>query len=318
MLFRSGGGHWCGGMAILYPERVIAAWLRSGVPLVEPTSSKGNIQNYSINAGVLAVPIMLNLGTKEGVSVKDDRFSGVWPANQEFFNALRSQGGLIGISIDPLTSHECGNQRYLAVPWLDECLSKRLPDQTGQALRAIKSEEAWLTSADGSGTKIEPNINHASDATSWAWLPSERIAKLWVQYSKDSLVLDETPPPEPTQVLLDGEQLNWECQADVESGLAYFVVEKDGKEIARVPEKGNNPFGRPVFQGLQYSDTPPMPLVVMSYRIAPTDSSGQQTDSKTKEAVDPKGNDGKDAGRYTVHAVNTAGQVSKKTRAVVR
>ena len=70
----SGGGHWCGGMAILYPERVIAAWLRSGVPLVEPTSSKGNIQNYSINAGVLAVPIMLNLGTKEGVSVKDDRF----------------------------------------------------------------------------------------------------------------------------------------------------------------------------------------------------------------------------------------------------
>ena len=27
----SGGGHWCGGMAILYPERVIAAWLRSEI-----------------------------------------------------------------------------------------------------------------------------------------------------------------------------------------------------------------------------------------------------------------------------------------------
>lgn len=29
----SGGGHWCGGMVMLFPERVAAAWLRSGVPL---------------------------------------------------------------------------------------------------------------------------------------------------------------------------------------------------------------------------------------------------------------------------------------------
>ncbi|MEO1526092.1 MAG: hypothetical protein AAFX06_11695, partial [Planctomycetota bacterium] len=29
----SGGGHWCGGMVMLHPERVAAAWLRSGVPL---------------------------------------------------------------------------------------------------------------------------------------------------------------------------------------------------------------------------------------------------------------------------------------------
>ena len=31
----SGGGHWAGGMVLLHPERVAAAWLRSGVPLLE-------------------------------------------------------------------------------------------------------------------------------------------------------------------------------------------------------------------------------------------------------------------------------------------
>ena len=30
----SGGGHWAGGMVLLHPERVAAAWLRSGVPLL--------------------------------------------------------------------------------------------------------------------------------------------------------------------------------------------------------------------------------------------------------------------------------------------
>ena len=31
----SGGGHWAGGMTLLHPDRVAAAWLRSGVPLFE-------------------------------------------------------------------------------------------------------------------------------------------------------------------------------------------------------------------------------------------------------------------------------------------
>ena len=70
---------------------------------------------------------MCNLGTKEGVTVKDGRFAGVWPANEAFFNEMRGKGGLIGVAVDPLTAHECGNQRYLAIPWLDACLTARLP-----------------------------------------------------------------------------------------------------------------------------------------------------------------------------------------------
>ena len=74
-----------------------------------------------------------------------------------------------------------------------------------------------------------------------------------------------TPPPAPTNLRLKGNELSWEAEADLESGLASFIIERDGKFLAKVPEPGKNPFGRPIFQGLQYSDTPPQPLAPMRY-----------------------------------------------------
>ena len=40
----SGGGHWAGGMVLLHPERVAAAWLRSGVPLLKPNPAAAHDQ----------------------------------------------------------------------------------------------------------------------------------------------------------------------------------------------------------------------------------------------------------------------------------
>ena len=40
----SGGGHWAGGMVLLHPERVAAAWLRSGVPLLQPNPERATIK----------------------------------------------------------------------------------------------------------------------------------------------------------------------------------------------------------------------------------------------------------------------------------
>ena len=59
----SGGGHWCGGMALMYPDRVAAAWLRSGVPRVEPLGAQGNIASHPFPQAALRVPIMCNVGT---------------------------------------------------------------------------------------------------------------------------------------------------------------------------------------------------------------------------------------------------------------
>ena len=43
----SGGGHWAGGMTLLHPDRVAAAWLRSGVPQV--TTNGGKLAVYEIS-----------------------------------------------------------------------------------------------------------------------------------------------------------------------------------------------------------------------------------------------------------------------------
>ena len=112
-----------------------------------------------------------------------------------------------------------------------------------------------------------------------------------MQYVKDTAVTDTTPPPAPTNVRLSGNQLSWEAEADLESGLAGFIVERDGQFLANVPEQGKNPFGRPIFQNLQYSDTPTQPLVPMQF-----------TDTKPEPGKNHS---------YRVFAVNTVGLKSK-------
>ncbi len=62
-------------MTLLHPERVIAAWLRSGVPLLEKDAKRPGINPHALNPVALKVPMMCNLGTQEGVSVKDGRFA---------------------------------------------------------------------------------------------------------------------------------------------------------------------------------------------------------------------------------------------------
>src|SRR5581483_9976159 len=250
----SGGGHWAGGMVLLHPDRVAAAWLRSGVPLLKADPKRAEVKAYTVPEAALEVPLMCNLGTKEGVTVKGDRFAGVWPANEAFFNAVRGKGGLVGVAVDPLTSHECGNQRYLAIPWLDACLAARLPKSAGDPLRPMPTDKAWLGPVLGG--EAVPAAKYGGDPLRAAWLPNEAVAKAWAQYVKDTKVTDATPPPAPTNLRVKGNVLTWEAEADPESGLAAFVVERDGKVLADVPGQGKNPFGRRVFQGLQYSDTP--------------------------------------------------------------
>ena len=285
----SGGGHWAGGMVLMHPERVAAAWLRSGVPLLKANAERSTIKAHTLPDAALKVPVMCNPGTKEGVTVKDSRFGGVWPANETFFNEIRSKGGLISVAVDPLSSHECGNQRYLAIVWLDACLSARLPKIATNPLNAMPTDQVWL--APITGSEAQPMAKFSGEPLKAAWLPNEAIAKSWMQYVKDTLVSDTSAPSAPTNLQVKGNELNWEAEADLESGLASFIIERDGKFLANLPETGKNPFGRPIFQNLQYSDTPSQPLVPMKY----TDTKAEAGKKHT----------------YRVITVNTAGLKSK-------
>ncbi len=272
----SGGGHWAGGMTLLHPDRVAAAWLRSGVPLLEANPDRATIQPYTLPDGPLSVPIMCNLGAKEGVTVTEGRFSGNWANNQAFFHGVRGAGGLIGIAIDPLTSHECGNSRYLAIPWLDACLSARLPAKPGAPLNPMPTSGAWLATI--LSTEATPADQYQGDPATAIWLPNETIAQDWMHFVKDTEVPDDTPPPAPTNLeIKNGNELTWTATADLESGLAHFIIQRDGEAIATVPAEPKNPFGRPLFQGLQYSDTPTVPLAGMRYTDKDAAPSAQHT-----------------------------------------
>ena len=291
----SGGGHWAGGMVLLHPERVAAAWLRSGVPLLEPNPERPEIKPHKLLDAALQVPVMCNPGTKEGVTVKDGRFARVWPANEAFFYGVRGKGGLIGVAVDPLTAHECGNQRYMAIAWLDACLNVRLPTVSGDPLQPMPNDLAWL--APVAGFDAVPAAKFDGDPLKAAWLPNESIARTWMQYVKDTKVTDITPPPAPTNLRIIGNELTWEAEADLESGLVGFIVERDGQYLANVPEQAKNPYGRPIFQNLQYSDTPTQPLVPMQF-------------------ADEKAETGKKHA-YRVIAVNTVGLKSEPSTGVV-
>jgi hypothetical protein len=268
---------------------VAAACLRSGVPLLEANPARATIKVHTLPDAVAAVPIMCNLGTKEGVTVKEGRFAGAWVANESFFKAVRAKGGLIGVSVDPITAHECGNQRYFTILWLDSCLTARLPEKTGGPLNPMPTDGTWL--APMLGTEAAPAAKFVGEKEQAFWLPNESVAKAWMQYVKDTEIPDTTPPPAPTSVQVKGNEVTWKAEADIESGIAHFIIERDGKQIGTVPEQAKNPFGRPIFQGLQYSDTPTNPLVEMRF----TD---KEAAAGEKHA-------------YRVIAVNTAGLKSK-------
>ena len=291
----SGGGHWAGGMALVHPERVVAAWLRSGVPLLAADETRPGIRPHTLRDAALSVPMMCNPGTQEGFSVPDGRFKGVWPANKEFFGHVRSRGGLVGVAIDPLTAHECGNQRYLAIPWLDACLAARLPTDGGTTLRPMPTAGAWLAPIEG-GTAV-PAADHAGDPLTAGWLPNEPLARAWMQYVADSAVGDDSPPPAPTTLRVAGNTLTWTAVGDLESGLAGFVIERDGMRLPNQPAAGKNPHGRSVFQGLQYSDTPAYPLVPCEFTDT-TAAPGKRH-------------------RYRVIAVNTVGSESAPSEAAI-
>ena len=282
----SGGGHWAGGMSLLYPERVVACWLRSGVPLLEANPERENILPHEWNAAVLQVPMMCNPGTKEGVTVKTGRFARVWLANQRFFSKIRGNHGLIGIAVDPLSAHECGNQRYLAIPWLGACLEARLPEVTGRSLRKMQTSQAWF--AQVLGDKAVPAKEYPGNPNQAVWLPNAKIAQQWMHYVKDTAIPDKTPPPAPFGLLVSGNRISWQADADFESGISHFIIRKNGKVIGQVPENPANRFGRPLFQGLQYSDTPVQPLAKMEF-------------------IDPNSGD---AGQYEIISVNTVGLLS--------
>ena len=260
----SGGGFWASLMQLSDPDRIVALWLRSGTAF--SSWEKGQIDKPAIPAAAYGIPTMCNPGVKER---DDKRFSSAWTGALAMFQAYRAKGAPVGFAPDPKTGHECGDSRYLAIAYFDACLAMRLPPVGGEThrLRPVDDKNAWL--APPLGTTAEAASAYRGKASEAGWLPNGRVAKAWIAYVKTGTGDDETPPPSPTRVRVaardGGTEITWDAEADLESGSGGFLILRDGKELAKLPEKPVGRFGRPLFQTMSYHDTPERPLPAMKY-----------------------------------------------------
>jgi hypothetical protein len=261
----SGGGFWASLMQVKHPERIVAIWNRSGTAY--SAWQNGEIPAPEIPEAAYGVPVMCNPGVKEKVH---ERFHRAWDGCLAMFKAYRAKGAPIGFAPDPRTSHECGDCRYLAIPFFDACLAMRLPeeDSENQKLKSVDWNKAWY--AEPLTTDPDSADSYSGDVKQAVWLPNRHVAEAWSEYVKTGAVSDTTPPPTPATVKTttqsDGSiEISWDAEADFESGIKAFVIQRNGKPLAQVPEKPVGRFGRPLFQRMSYHDTPEAPLPEMRY-----------------------------------------------------
>lgn len=273
----SGGGIWADVMTALHPDRVAAVWMRSGSSLM--FLSHPEFTDHDVPAAVYRIPMMTNPGVKEkarqpppetDTRTAAEKMKGPWLGNIATFKEYRAHGGLIGFAPDPLTGHECGDSRYLAIPFFDACLAMRLPAKgsKSQKLKPMDTGKAWL--APLFGDEAQPAAKFKGRIHEAIWLPNKAVAKAWMEYVKTGATSDTTPPPAPSNTKVSsmeehGTEITWSAAADFESGIQQFIVMRDRQELARVPEKPIGKYGRPLFQSMTYHDTPSQPLPQMRY-----------------------------------------------------
>jgi hypothetical protein len=232
-----------------------------------------------VPAALYKIPMMTNPGVKEkpktpppepDTRTEGEKMKGPWQGNIATFKEYRAHAGLIGFAPDPRTGHECGDSRYLAIPFLDACLAARLPDKGSkdQTLKPMDTSKTWLAPLFGEDAK--PAAEFQGNPNEAVWLPNEAVAKAWMEYVQTGATSDTTPPPAPFNVTASskgaqGIEITWDAEADFESGIQQFIVIRDGQELAKVPEKPIGKFGRPLFQSTTYHDTPGQPMPEMRY-----------------------------------------------------
>ncbi len=255
----SGGGIWANVMSILHPDRVLAAFLRSGTAAM--FRSKHEFIQPEVPPGVYEIPTMVNFGVGERGNLP-------WDGSIATFQEYRAQGAPIGLAPDPRTGHFCGDSRYLAIPFFDACLQMRLTEWN-KILRPIDLSSAWL--ATPFGDTAVPAAEFKADPNKAAWLPNEATAKIWMEYVRTGTVSDAGAPPAAIKVRAKvdanhGNEITWDAEADIVSGLGGFIVLRDGRGIAKLPTQPPEAvYGRPLFQGLSYHDTPVAPLPQMKH-----------------------------------------------------
>jgi pimeloyl-ACP methyl ester carboxylesterase len=256
----SGGSVWSMHLLNRRPQRVIAVVGRSAaITEFEPAAYR--------------VPVLFLYGEEE----KSGRFENVHRRSLVAFAVGRRKAAPWTLAVDPKSGHDCRNSRSLAIRYLDAMLALRLPaaGQPIQALRPVAERDGWL--GNSALPELAPHDRYAFRIDQASWLPHEAFGKAWLEFLGTGDIADHTPPPPPTNIrvsrLSEGIEITWDAPADLESGLKYFHLYRDGQKIATIGGATTKANVAGHYQVWNYGDEPeprPAPLRYVDAKGAAT------------------------------------------------
>ena len=207
----SGGAFWVSRMLQLHPERIIAVVARSG-------------GFHITNPAAFHVPVLYNYGKTER-----PRLNGL-----TYYPRGRRNNAPWLLAPDPVTGHECGNSRLLAIPFFDVCLGLRLPENAPGVLRPVNQQNAWL--GNPGSFEIARRATYPGDPMDMVWLPDGNFAGIWQEYMRTGWVTDTTPPAAPFNLSHEFKgsrtiRITWDAEADLQSGIKQFHLYRNGAKI---------------------------------------------------------------------------------------
>lgn len=226
----SGGGHWVLGMMRDYPERILAAFCYS--PAFDP--------QWEYPPEALKIPVMIRHAGANDINSSDVK---CWETAVNTFHRLRAAGGLVSMAYTPYQNHNYSFVRYMAIPFYESVLAKRLPvdSPSYSSMRNMMKETGWL--GDTLSLNTYKYREHHQTSMDLSWLPDSLTAAKWKEYVITGTVIDRTPPPAPYGLLSRrlhsvAVEIRWQADADVESGIKHFNIYNGNQLIARFPEHG--------------------------------------------------------------------------------
>ena len=263
----SGGGHWAYKMVLEHPDKLLCAVLKS--PAWTDTSSVG-----------LQVPVLCLLGIQESYTIFSDF---IWASAMAAMKYRIRKNGPDCIAIDPTASHESANSRLLAISFIDEILKHRSADRTTQINRG---DQCFI---DLDNFKLSNNLTQKYYTNKGNWFPDKLFAENWSAFVKTGSVTDQTPPvASPYHVegrkVGRSNRIDWNCFADLESGIQGFKVYRNDQVINQdsIESKWNfkidyhdNPIV--IYPKFEFVDTKPDQQGVNKYQVSMINQAGLES-----------------------------------------
>jgi hypothetical protein len=256
----SGGSIWVTGMTGKYPDRVAV------------TVAQACATEISNVAAALKVPILHHNGKLDICY------------NTTYFANGRRLGAYWAHAINPNApstgdGHMVHDMRLLAIPWMDICMSMRLPAQAGSStLRDMDTSNVWL---GDTGTKVIASAaTFSGNKLAACWFPNQVLAKKWKEYMATGALKDSTPPPAPynlTGTLATPRfTIKWDCDADLEGGIKTFTVYRNNVLYRTLRYTTTSTYSSiPGFQRWNECDQPnPSPAPEMTFTDSTVNNTG--------------------------------------------